>query len=131
MRAEAHLLLDGATGARTEGAEMDTKERLTTEAPIVVRSRGSRKGPVAVIAGVLVTVGLAVGIGVTQTTAPGTRTAQAAISVPAGRTQPATLIHRISMQGAADPISVPKGRVQPATEIYRISMRPAPAQRAH
>jgi hypothetical protein len=110
---------------------MDTKERLTTEAPVVVTRRPSRRGPIALVAAVLVTMALAVGIGATQGTAPGTRPAQTTISVPAGHTQPATLIHRISMQGAADPISVAKGRTQPATEIHRISMRPAPAHPAH
>ena len=106
---------------------MDTKEQLAPEAPIVL-ARRSRKGPFALIAAVLVTAAIAVGIGATQGT-PEARPASSAISVPAGRTQPATLIHRISMRPIQ--VTVPGGRTQPATRIHRISMRPTPSHPAH
>ena len=107
---------------------MDTKEQLAPEAPVVL-ARRSRKGPFALIAAVLVTAAIAVGIGATQGAAPGARPASSAISVPAGRTQPATLIHRISMRPTQ--VTVPAGRTQPAARIHRISMRPAPSHPAH
>jgi hypothetical protein len=121
----------GATGAPdAKEQEMDTKEQLAPEVQVV--NRPSRRGPVAVIAAVLLAGALAIGFAATRSTEPATKTASA-ISVAAGRTQPATLIHRVSMQGAATTLSVPKGRTQPATTIYRISFSPAPigSGRAH
>ena len=107
---------------------MDTKEQVAPEAPVVL-TRRSRKGPLALMAAVLVTTAIAVGIGATQGSAPGARPAWSAISVPAGRTQPATLIHRLSMRPPQ--VTVSAGRTQPATLIHRISMRPAPAESTH
>lgn len=101
---------------------MDTKERLAPEAPVIV-TRPSRKRPVALVAAVLVAVGLAVGIGASLGTEPASRQAPLAISVPAGHTQPATLIHRISMQSASEGFTVRAGHTQPATKIHRISMQ--------
>jgi hypothetical protein len=109
---------------------MDTKEQLAPQAPVVVM-RPSRRGPFALIAAALATTALVVGIGATQGSAPAPRSAQSAISVPAGRTQPATRIYRIAMRPTEGAISVPAGRTQPATRIHRISMRPVPAQPAH
>jgi hypothetical protein len=104
---------------------MDTKEQL---APVQHQqqqqqsvARSPRRGPLALTAGVLLTLAIAVGIGATQGTAPTPRSAQTTISVAAGRTQPATLIHRISMRPTV--VSVPAGHTQPATLIHRISMR--------
>ena len=107
---------------------MDTKEQLAPVQPQQQEHRviagPSRRGPLALMAAVLVTLAIAVGIGATQGTAPVQRSAQTpiSVSVAAGRTQPATLIHRISMQPPQ--VMVPAGRTQPATLIHRISMQP-------
>jgi len=105
---------------------MDTKEQLAPVQPQEQEHRviagPSRRGPLALMAAVLVTLAIAVGIGATQGTAPVQRSAQTPISVAAGRTQPTTLIHRISMQPPQ--VLVPAGRTQPATLIHRISMQP-------